>query len=66
MVLMLVDASDFDGSFPRKVAKLLSDVTEENSTAWKQRKSGNMLRIVLVITKIDLLQSSLSPTSFEH
>ncbi|XP_021281301.1 GTP-binding protein BRASSINAZOLE INSENSITIVE PALE GREEN 2, chloroplastic [Herrania umbratica] len=66
VVLMVVDASDFDGSFPRKVAKLVSDVTEENYTAWKQGKSGNVPRIVLVVTKIDLLPSSLSPTRFEH
>ncbi|XVF72462.1 hypothetical protein PTKIN_Ptkin12aG0122900 [Pterospermum kingtungense] len=66
MVLMVVDASDFDGSFPRKVAKLVSDVTEENYTAWKQGKSGNVPRIMLVVTKIDLLPSSLSPTRFEH
>ncbi|EOX94831.1 hypothetical protein QUC31_004711 [Theobroma cacao] len=66
VVLMVVDASDFDGSFPRKVAKLVSDVTEENYTAWKQGKSGNVPRIVLVVTKIDLLPSSLSPTRYEH
>ncbi|OMP04992.1 hypothetical protein COLO4_09136 [Corchorus olitorius] len=66
VVLMVVDASDFDGSFPRKVAKLVSHVTEENYTAWKQGKSGNVPRIVLVVTKIDLLPSSLSPTRFEH
>lgn len=66
VVLMVVDASDFDGSFPRKVAKLVSDVTEENYTAWKQGKSGNVPRIVLVVTKIDLLPTSLSPTRFEH
>ncbi|XWS76443.1 hypothetical protein CRYUN_Cryun01aG0176600 [Craigia yunnanensis] len=66
VVLMVVDASDFDGSFPRKVAKLVSDVTEENYIAWKQGKSGNVPRIVLVVTKIDLLPTSLSPTRFEH
>ncbi|KAB2003441.1 hypothetical protein ERO13_D11G126200v2 [Gossypium hirsutum] len=66
VVLMVVDASDFDGSFPRKVAKLVSDVTEENYSAWKQGKSGNVPRVVLVVTKIDLLPSSLSPTRFEH
>ncbi|GMI74903.1 hypothetical protein like AT4G10620 [Hibiscus trionum] len=66
VVLMVVDASDFDGSFPRKVAKLVSDVTEDNHTAWKQGKSGNVPRVVLVVTKIDLLPSSLSPTRFEH
>ncbi|KAF8040000.1 hypothetical protein BT93_B2273 [Corymbia citriodora subsp. variegata] len=66
VVLMVVDAADFDGSFPKKVAKLVSTTIEENSTAWKEKKSGNVPRIVLVVTKIDLLPSSISPTGFEH
>ncbi|KAM1354392.1 GTP-binding protein BRASSINAZOLE INSENSITIVE PALE GREEN 2, chloroplastic-like [Malus sylvestris] len=66
VVLMVVDAADFDGSFPKKVAKLVSDTIEEHSTAWKQGKSGNVPRVVLVVTKIDLLPSSLSPTRLEH
>lgn len=63
---MVVDAADFDGSFPKKVAKLVSTTIEENSTAWKEKKSGNVPRVVLVVTKIDLLPSSISPTGFEH
>ncbi|KAM6595295.1 hypothetical protein CsatA_005819 [Cannabis sativa] len=66
VVLMVVDASDFDGSFPKKVANLVSDTIEEHSTAWKLGKSGNVPRVVLVVTKIDLLPSSISPTRFEH
>ncbi|XP_019152178.1 PREDICTED: GTP-binding protein BRASSINAZOLE INSENSITIVE PALE GREEN 2, chloroplastic [Ipomoea nil] len=66
VVLMVVDASDFDGSFPRIVAKLVSKTIEENSRAWKEGKSGNVPRIVLVVTKIDLLPSSISPTGLEH
>ncbi|KAM3324450.1 GTP-binding protein BRASSINAZOLE INSENSITIVE PALE GREEN 2, chloroplastic [Capsicum chacoense] len=66
VVLMVVDASDFDGSFPRKVAQLVSRTIEENSRAWKEGKSGNVPRMVLVVTKIDLLPSSLSPTRLEH
>ncbi|KAA8549612.1 hypothetical protein F0562_001370 [Nyssa sinensis] len=66
VVLMVVDAADFDGSFPRKVAKLVSATIDENSRAWKEGKSGNVPRVVLVVTKIDLLPSSLSPTRFEH
>ncbi|CAI9112752.1 OLC1v1013241C1 [Oldenlandia corymbosa var. corymbosa] len=66
VVLMVVDASDFDGSFPRKVANLVSKTIDEYSRAWKEGKSGNVPRIVLVVTKIDLLPSSLSPTTFEH
>uniref|UniRef100_A0A803PYX2 G domain-containing protein n=1 Tax=Cannabis sativa TaxID=3483 RepID=A0A803PYX2_CANSA len=48
VVLMVVDASDFDGSFPKKVANLVSDTIEEHSTAWKLGKSGNVPRVVLV------------------
>ncbi|KAK7258073.1 hypothetical protein RIF29_32492 [Crotalaria pallida] len=66
VVLMVVDAADFDGSFPRKVAKLVSKTIEDNSALWKQGKSGNVPRVVLVVTKLDLLPSSLSPTGFEH
>ncbi|KAL2329126.1 hypothetical protein Fmac_022553 [Flemingia macrophylla] len=66
VVLMVVDAVDFDGSFPRKVAKLVSKTIEDHSAAWKQGKSGNVPRVVLVVTKIDLLPSSLSPTRLEH
>lgn len=66
VVLMVVDASDFDGSFPKKVANLISKTIDENSRAWKEGKSGNVPRILLVVTKIDLLPSSLSPTRLEH
>lgn len=66
VVLMVVDAVDFDGSFPRKVARLVSTTIEENSVAWKQGKPGNVPRVVLVVTKIDLLPQSISPTRFEH
>nr|POE55858.1 gtp-binding protein brassinazole insensitive pale green 2, chloroplastic [Quercus suber] len=66
VVLMVVDATDFDGSFPRKVARLVSETIEENSGAWKQGKSGNLPRMVMVVTKIDLLPTELSPTRLEH
>lgn len=66
VLLMVVDASDFDGSFPKKVASFVSSVIEENSSAWKEKRSGNIPRVVLVVTKIDLLPSSISPTQFEH
>ncbi|KAE8009234.1 hypothetical protein FH972_005683 [Carpinus fangiana] len=36
VVLMVVDSSNFDGSFPRKVAKLVSATIEENHKAWKK------------------------------
>lgn len=66
VVLMVVDAADFDGSFPKKVAKLVSATIDENLTAWKEGKSGNVPRMVLVLSKLDLLPSSLSPTRLEH
>ncbi|XP_059665105.1 GTP-binding protein BRASSINAZOLE INSENSITIVE PALE GREEN 2, chloroplastic isoform X2 [Cornus florida] len=66
VVLMVVDVADFDGSFPRKVAKLVSATIDANFKAWEQGKSGNVPRVVLVVTKIDLLPSSLSPTTLEH
>lgn len=66
VVLMVVDAADFDGSFPRRVAKLLSATIDENYGAWKKKQPGNVPRVVLVVTKIDLLPSSVSPTALEH
>lgn len=66
VVLMVVDAADFDGSFPKKVAKLVSNTIDEHSASWKEGKSGNLPRVVLVVTKIDLLSSSISPTRLEH
>ncbi|KAM7272595.1 hypothetical protein ACFE04_027258 [Oxalis oulophora] len=66
VVLMVVDAVDFDGSFPVKAAKIISDTIEDNEDAWKKGKSGNVPRVVLVVTKIDLLPVSLSPTTLEH
>lgn len=66
VVLMVVDAADFDGSFPKKVAKLVSATIDENLTSWKEGKSGNVPRVVLVLSKLDLLPSSISPTRLEH
>ncbi|XP_042391109.1 GTP-binding protein BRASSINAZOLE INSENSITIVE PALE GREEN 2, chloroplastic-like [Zingiber officinale] len=65
IVLMVVDAADFDGSFPRKVARLISSSIEKNSRAWKEGKPGNIPRAVLAVTKIDLLPSSISPNALE-
>lgn len=61
VVLFVVDAADFDGSFPRKVARLLSASIERNALAWKENKPANVPRIVLAVTKLDLLPSSVSP-----
>lgn len=66
VVLMVVDAVDFDGSFPRKVARLVSSVIEENSAAWKEGKSANVPRVVLVVTKIDLLPRCIPLSRFKH
>ncbi|KAK3027147.1 hypothetical protein RJ639_041248, partial [Escallonia herrerae] len=66
VVLMVVDAVDFDGSFPRVVAKLVSKTIDENYRGWKEGKSGNVPRLVLVVTKIDLLPSSIAPNTFER
>jgi ribosome biogenesis GTPase A len=66
VVLMVVDSADFDGSFPRKVAKLLSATIEENRKAWKEGKPANLPRMVLVVTKIDLLPSTVGPVRLEH
>ncbi|KAL0369915.1 UNVERIFIED_CONTAM: GTP-binding protein BRASSINAZOLE INSENSITIVE PALE GREEN 2, chloroplastic [Sesamum angustifolium] len=66
VVLLVVDAADFDGSFPRKVASSVSKTIDENARSWKEGKSGNIPRVLLVVTKIDLLPSSISPTRLEH
>ncbi|KAK7830747.1 gtp-binding protein brassinazole insensitive pale green 2 [Quercus suber] len=62
VVLMVVDATDFDGSFLRKVARLVSEKIGKNSKVLKQGKSGNLPRMVMEVTKIDLLPTELSPT----
>lgn len=66
VVLLVVDGTDFDGSFPRKVASLVSKTIDENSQLWKEGKSGNIPRVLLVVTKIDLLPCNISPTGLEH
>ncbi|PKU83285.1 NO-associated protein 1, chloroplastic/mitochondrial [Dendrobium catenatum] len=60
VVLFVVDSTDFDGSFPRKVSRLLSTSIDHNALAWKESKSANIPRIILVVTKLDLLPSSVS------
>lgn len=66
VVLLVVDVADFDGSFPRKVASLISRISDQNDRSWKEGKPGNVPRLILVVTKIDLLPSSISPTRLEH
>ncbi|XP_039122978.1 GTP-binding protein BRASSINAZOLE INSENSITIVE PALE GREEN 2, chloroplastic [Dioscorea cayenensis subsp. rotundata] len=66
VVLMVVDAADFDGSFPRKVARFVSSSIEKHSIAYKEGKPANVPRVILVVTKIDLLPSSIAPDDLEH
>ncbi|XP_074279538.1 GTP-binding protein BRASSINAZOLE INSENSITIVE PALE GREEN 2, chloroplastic [Silene latifolia] len=66
VVLMVVDAADFDGSFPKMIADLVSMTIDKCSMDWKEGKSGNVPRLVLVLSKIDLLPNAISPTGLEH
>ncbi|GJM98967.1 hypothetical protein PR202_ga16021 [Eleusine coracana subsp. coracana] len=62
VVLLLADASDFDGSFPRAVARLVAAAGEAHRKDWKHGAPANIPRAVLVVTKLDLLPTpSLSP-----
>jgi len=66
VVLMVIDATDFKGSFPRKLAKLLSTTIEKNYTTWKEGKPGNDPRVLLVVTKCDMFPSLVSPEWLEE
>jgi ribosome biogenesis GTPase A len=55
VVLLLADASDFDGSFPRAVARLVAAAEEAHRKDWKHGAPANVPRAVLVVTKLDLL-----------
>ncbi|CAN6224242.1 unnamed protein product [Urochloa humidicola] len=62
LVLLLADASDFDGSFPRAVARLVAAAGEAHREDWKHGAPANLPRALLVVTKLDLLPTpSLSP-----
>lgn len=62
LVLLLADASDFDGSFPRAVARLVAAAGEAHRSDWKLGAPANLPRALLVVTKLDLLPTpSLSP-----
>ncbi|KAL9171663.1 hypothetical protein ABFS82_04G223400 [Erythranthe guttata] len=54
VVLLVMDAADFDVSFPKKMVDLVSNTIDENE------------QLVLVVTKIDLLPSNTSPTGLEN
>lgn len=66
VVLMVVDGSDFDGSFPRKAAEVLAEADEELGTAWQEGKSGNTPRLLVVMNKIDLLPKQISPNRLDQ
>ncbi|XP_062199897.1 GTP-binding protein BRASSINAZOLE INSENSITIVE PALE GREEN 2, chloroplastic-like [Phragmites australis] len=62
LVLLLADASDFDGSFPRAVARLVAAAGEAHRADYKRGAPANLPRALLVVTKLDLLPTpSLSP-----
>lgn len=58
VVLMVVDAVDFDASFPRRAAKMMSDAIEAGK--------GEELRLILVATKVDLLPPQISPARLDR
>lgn len=58
VVVMVVDAVDFDGSFPRRAAKMMSDAIEAGK--------GGELRLILVATKVDLLPPQISPARLDR
>eukprot|EP00252_Welwitschia_mirabilis_P028076 TRINITY_DN9968_c0_g1_i1.p1 TRINITY_DN9968_c0_g1~~TRINITY_DN9968_c0_g1_i1.p1 ORF type:complete len:639 (+),score=60.61 TRINITY_DN9968_c0_g1_i1:115-2031(+) len=63
VVLMVVDAVDFDGSFPRRAAKVITDA----ATGWVGGLAVvDNLRVVLVATKVDLLPQQISPARLDQ
>lgn len=58
VVVTVVDAVDFDGSFPRRAAKMMSDAIEAGK--------GEELRFILVATKVDLLPPQISPARLDR
>ncbi|KAJ3683351.1 hypothetical protein LUZ60_013578 [Juncus effusus] len=55
VVLLIADASDFDGSFPKGVSRLISASIDSNTDTWKHNLPSNLPRPVLVVSKADLL-----------
>ncbi|KAL2613716.1 hypothetical protein R1flu_025408 [Riccia fluitans] len=66
VVLMVIDAVDFDGSFPRTAATLIADAERELAGAWQEGKSGNVPRLVICLNKVDLLPGQISPVRLEQ
>uniref|UniRef100_A0A7N0T492 CP-type G domain-containing protein n=1 Tax=Kalanchoe fedtschenkoi TaxID=63787 RepID=A0A7N0T492_KALFE len=64
VVVMVVDCSDFDGSFPRRAVNSLFQALERTQ---KDSKLGKRLpKLVLVATKVDILPSQISPTRLDR
>lgn len=55
LLLLLADASDFDGSFPRGLARLISASHQTHADAWKYGEPSNLPRPLLVVSRADLL-----------
>jgi 50S ribosome-binding GTPase len=55
LLLLLADASDFDGSFPRGLARLISASHCSHAEAWKHGEPSNLPRPLLVVSRADLL-----------
>ena len=66
VVVMVVDSVDFDGSFPRRVSSLLAQLEEKEGSSWRENRSGNVPRLILVANKIDLLPKQISPVRLDH
>ncbi|KAF3332724.1 50S ribosome-binding GTPase [Carex littledalei] len=56
VVVMVVDCTDFDGSFPKVAAKSLFKALEGTRS-----KVSKLPKLILVATKVDLLPSQISP-----
>ncbi|KAL3679163.1 hypothetical protein R1sor_022119 [Riccia sorocarpa] len=66
VVLMVIDAVDFDGSFPRTAATLIADAERELAGSWQEGKPGNVPRLVICLNKVDLLPGQISPVRLEQ
>lgn len=64
VIVMVVDCVDFDGSFPKRVIKSLSEALEGVKNDSKLSKK--FPKLVLVATKVDLLPSQISPTRLDR
>lgn len=60
VVVMVVDCTDFDGSFPKVAAKSLFKALEGTRS-----KSNKSPKLILVATKVDLLPSQISPARLD-